>query len=611
MKKKVLLSLLVIFSIIVIPFLIAENHTEEGVNIETSQIDKAYSCLENQIESITCSKLSPTERIFSLMATGSCKTEMLAASNSGLCWPSSECSLKTTAQAILALEKVSESTTTAENWLLDQNDTPADVDWFLQIEAVEESECEIRYSTGGRHDIRIDEDKTLSGGAGSCLSLASGSWWYRVAPSCYGVEFEISCDKSFLTNLLFKEKTSSTIHVSEKTSSTSAEGITKEKVSSLCLEDDDRCDYEGTLWGAVALNSVGYDVTPYMPYLITGADRNRDLLPESLLYLLTGYDEFRNAVSQKQKNNKYWDESGSKFQDTALALFPFQYSSSPEKTNAIDWLLEVQGKDGCWDGGNVLSNSFLLTSIWPEQVIVNGDARDCEDSGFYCMSSVSCEGETLDSYECSTGVFSCCDQARSFDICEIQGGEVCSSTQECIGGTVVKAEDTRQGQSCCVLGRCKDESPQNECQLGGGICRTFSCGGDETPGNQVCPFGDTCCLPEEDKEGISPWIWILLLLIILVILAIVFRNKLRPHWEKLVSKFRKGRGGLPSPTGRRGPPGFPPPSTTIPLRRRGPPRRILPPQQRRPPRKGRPKTRAKPTGEIDKVLKQLRDISGS
>jgi len=607
MEKKVLISLLILFSLLVMPTLLADNHTQEEINVEDSQVEKAYACLANQIESITCSKLSPSERIFSLMATGSCKAEMLAASNSGLCWPRDDCSLKTTAQAVLALEKVSESTTTAENWLLDQNDTPADVDWFLQIEAAEESECEITYSTGGKHDIRVREDKTLSGGAGSCLSLTSGSWWYRVASSCYGVEFEISCDKSFLTNLLFKEKTSSTIHISEKTSSTSAEGVTKERVNSLCLEEEDRCDYEGTLWGAVALNSVGYDVTPYMPYLITGSNRNKDLLPESLLYLLTGYDEFRNTVLQKQKNNKYWDESGSKFQDTALALFPFQYSSSQEKTNSINWLIEVQGKDGCWDGGNVLSNSFLLASIWPKQVIANDNAQDCEDAGFYCMSAVNCEGETLPSYECSTGVFACCDQAKTFDSCQVQGGEVCSSTQECIGGTVLEASDTRQGQSCCIQGRCEEESPQNECQAAGGTCRSFSCGASEDPGNQVCPFGDTCCLPGEEKKGISPWIWTLTLLIILAVLAIIFRDKLRPYWSRISSKFK--RGGSFSPPQRRGPPGFPPPSSTIPMRRRGPPRRMLPPQHRRPTPKARP--RKEPNGELDNVLNQLKKISGA
>jgi len=602
MKRKVLFSLLIVLSILVMPTLLAENHTEEDTSLELSQVDKAYSCLENQIISITCAKLSPAEKIFSLMATGDCKAEMLSSSNSGICWPKEECNLKTTAQAILALEKVSESTTTAEEWLLEQNDTPEDVDWFLQIESADESECEIRYSTGGRHDIRIKEDKTLSSGGGSCLSLAAGGWWYRVSPNCYGVEFEVSCDKSFLTNLLFKEKTSSTIHVSEKTSSTSAEGVTKERVNSLCLEDDGRCDYEGTLWGAIALKSVGYDVTAYMPYLITGASKNKDILPESLLYLLTGYDEFRNTVLQKQKNNKYWDESGSKFQDTALALFPFQYSSSREKTNSIDWLLEVQGKDGCWDGGNVLSNAFLLTSIWPKQVIAEDNERSCEDSGFYCMSEINCGGEILEGYECSTGVFACCDQAREFDICNEQGGEICSSTQECIGGTVVEAEDARSGQSCCVSGRCEEESPQNECQLAGGTCRSFSCGGNEETSNEVCPFGDTCCLQKPEKSGGSGLIWTLVILVILAILGIVFKNKLRPYWEKLKSKFR--RGG-PQPPIRRGPPGFPPASSTIPMRRRGPPRRIMPPQRLRP-----HVPRAKPQGELDKVLKQLKGIIG-
>lgn len=598
MKKGVLFT--VLFLILIFPFALAQE-TEE-VDSQINQVDDAYACLNNQIDSITCAKLSPTQRIFSLMAIGKCKTEMMNDAIEGICWPRSDCSLKITAQAILALEKISDPTTNAENWLLDQNDTPEDVDWFLQIESSQAAECEISYSTGGKYDIRIREDKKLSGTAGNCLSLSSGGWWYRISPSCYNVEYEITCDEAFLTNLLFKEKTSSTIHISEETSSTSAEGITTEKVNSFCLEDDGRCDYEGTLWATVALDSVGYDVTQFMPYLITGANKNQEIIPEAFLYLLTGYDEFRNTVLEKQKNNQFWDESGNKFFDTALALFPFQYSSAQEKSNTMEWLFEVQESNGCWDGGNVLSNSFLLSSIWPQQVVAPDDFVGCEESGFYCMSQVNCEGQTLPSYSCSSGTFVCCDTPRTFDICSEQGGNICSSSQNCVGGTVVEASDIRAGESCCT-GRCEEKSVRNDCQLAGGVCRSFACGDSEEESTNSCDFGsDICCLPKEESIGLGLFAWILIILIIIVILAIIFRERLRPYWNKIKSKFDKGDS---TPQRKIQTPRFPPASSQIPFKAK--PRRMPLPQQRRQPIRKPQKVQR--SGELDKVLKQLKEIS--
>ena len=599
MKRGKVLILLLISILLVSPLIIA---ADANATTQTSVEDKAYACLNKQIDDLTCTELSSTQKIFALMSTGKCLNEVRSDSKAG-CWPSNDCSLKTTAQAVLALERVSESTDEAEAWLLSQNDTPSDVDWFLQIESNEETECTIKYSTGGSYDFRIRADKKLSGTGGSCLSLYTGSWWYRISPSCYTTEFEISCDKGFLTNLLFKEKTSSTIHISEQTSSTSAEGTTHEKVNSFCLKENGKCDYEGTLWAAVALSAIGDKeaVNSYMPFLITQSYKYPKILPEALLYLLTDYDEYRNTLLQKQKNGKYWDESGSKFFDTALALFPFQYSSSQEKSNAISWLTEVQEKTGCWDGGNVLTNSFILVSLWPKQIVAQTDTKDCLDSNFFCMSEASCDGKVLPSYSCTSGTFICCDTAKTFDVCRNQGGDICNSGQECIQGTIVDAGDTESGEVCCANnGRCENVQAQTECQTNSGSCRSF-CGDTETESNYDCGSVSVCCTPKTSSGGISWWIWFLVILIILVILAIVFREKLRLYWEKLKSKFKKSGS---SPMVQRRGPGFPPASSTIPFRGM-PQRRVFSPtppptQIRRPAPKQNP--------ELDEVLRKLKEI---
>ena len=84
--------------------------------------------------------------------------------------------------------------------------------------------------------------------------------------------------------------------------------------------------------------------------------------------------------------------------------------------------------------------------------------------------------------------------------------------------------------------------------------------------------------------------WITL---ILVVVAIVFRDKLRPFYLRIKSKFGKGKS-------KKGPPGFPPSATPL---RKPMPRKIMPPS-RRPIRRPAPRRK----GEIDDVLKKLKDM---
>ena len=94
------------------------------------------------------------------------------------------------------------------------------------------------------------------------------------------------------------------------------------------------------------------------------------------------------------------------------------------------------------------------------------------------------------------------------------------------------------------------------------------------------------------------WIWILLLLIALAVLGIIYRDKLRPYWFMLKSRF--GGKGFGDGSITSGIPRGPPPSTPPSLRRASPfgGRRPMP----------RRFQGARPRGEIDEVLKKLKEI---
>jgi len=517
MKKIVLFSILIIiFLSLNVSFIIAQtNETNDTgeIIIDSSgssqdQIDNAYSCLENKIDDISCSSLSLEERIFSLLSVRKCKNEVLSESeNNNECWPKSDCNVKTTAQAILALEESGSSTDKAELWLLSQNTTPLDVDWFLEIESSEATGCSVTYSENS-YNINIDAEKKINSGAGTCLTLSDNRYWLKVSPSCYNEEFRISCDKGFLTTLLFRKKSSQTIHVSEKTSSASAEGTTTEKIDSLCFKSHNgACDYEGSLWAAIVLNSLGHEISPFMPYLVTMAEEsgNAKYLPEAFLYLLTSYPDFRNDLLLKQKANKYWSESEDKFYDTALALYPFQYEDLSEKSNSKDWLFEVQDTDGCWKG-NIRNTAFVLYSLWPKSYHTDDSGGiDCENAGYYCMSEIRCGGKVLSGYDCS-GVFKCCDSPVSSETCSDFGGEICNSEQICVGGRTEDSYDLNYGETCCISGSCQTPSEGSECESYGGVCRIYSCTEGEISKEYGCETqGDTCCVTQTQEPGKNYW----------------------------------------------------------------------------------------------------------
>jgi hypothetical protein len=583
MKKKVLLfSILVIFLILVLPSIIAG---------ETEDINKSYACLEGKVKD-KCSSLSSEEKIFSLLAIGECKDEVISD-------PKYKTDLKSTAQAVLALDKAHADTTEAETWLFSQNATPSNIIWYLEIESLEATNCTITYSNSS-YPIKIGSDKKINQGAGSCLSLSDGSWWLKISSSCYTQEFEVSCDKGFLTTLLYKKPLSSAIYVSEDTNSASAGGTTKEKVNSFCFKQGSSCDYEGSLWTALVLNYLGHDVSSYLPYLVTMADETENIkyLPDAFLYYITTHTNFRANLLGQQKSGGWWLESGDKFYDTALALFPFQYEEPTEKTNAKTWLLGAQNTDGCWQG-NIRNTAFVLYSIWPKGLPSNGNGNgngvDCEDAGYYCMSSIGCGeagGDELDNYSCF-GVNICCDEPPVLNECVADlSGEICSSSEDCAGGDWEDASDLDYGQRCCVGGTCED-SDDLDCEYYGGTCRT-SCEEDEQETTDECEYtGDVCC-EEKSTPPISSywWLWTLLGLIVLTVVGIIFRDKLRPFWFKIRSKFKKSRPSKP---------GFHlPPKTT----RRVMPRRILP--HARGPARHAPAR--KPSGEIDDVLKKLKEM---
>jgi hypothetical protein len=585
MKKKVffILTILLVLSLFFV------NAADADVK------SKASSCLTAKIDANGCDSFSTEEKIFTLLATGDCKSELLDDSDGNECWPDNDCSVKTTAQAILALKQTGTNTDAAEDWLFEQVVDYSAIDWFLQVDSSNTTTCTVEYSDN-EYTFTLNEDKTLNRNAGSCLTVYN-DYWFRISSSCYDEEFAISCENSFLTSLLYKRTDSSTFYVSGQTNSASGSGTTRETVSSSCFEDDGACSYEGTLWASIVLQYARYNTTAYLPFLISMAEDNQQFIPESFLYSLTG--NYKDELLLKQQENRWWAGSGDRFYDTGIALLPFQKNDIPEKTSAKAWLEEIQDEDGCWQG-NVRNTAFLVYSLWSTSAPISSsptENSDCEDLGFYCSSSSVCSslgGNVLTNYTGCFGTNVCCDKKEDTNTCSEQGGELCSSDEQCIGGDTVDSSDSNSAKFCCVGGEC--ESEQTECELYDGYCKT-SCGSGEELSSYNCNAG-VCCLPKQ-----SNYLWLILLLSTLILLTglgIIFRKKVQETFlkvkTKLKTKFSKKKTATQSPKLSQTPSSKVYPGAVQ--------RTIIPNQQARAPAR-RP---VRNQSEFDDILKKLKDI---
>ena len=656
MKKKVgIFVFLMLFLLINISFITAELTLEE----ENEKVDLAYSCLNDQIDIKDCSRMTLEQTIFSLMAIDRCEAEVYEGASNLTCWPEGNCDLKTTAQAILALSNNGEDTTLAEEWLMQQNATPTDLEWYLEVDSLVPTLCSTSDGTNTLN-YEIDEDKKINiiDGSNQCLEVSASGYWLKIKENCYDETFETTCDQDFLTTLLFKRKNLPTIYVLKTTHSDNAGGTTIEKIESFCFSNSGiACNYEGSLWASLVLNKQGYSLEAYMPYLVGEAPDNSKYSPEAFLYYLTSGTEYRTQIFQNQISGKWWqnDALNNKYYDTALELYPFQeINGIEEKDGAKEWLItEVQEETGCWDSNNIINTAFILHSIWPEYYgqtpggtdcifagyscvesancnssdILNqyncdgglvccddgfghggGDDEDCEENGFFCVSGMmNCGGEFLYEYECP-GLGLCCDTQYEEKTCVEWEGEVCVSGEYCQGGDILSTPDLGYGEECCLQGTCQKvvepNFDENECEENLGVCEPYSCDSSyEETSLYSCELGDICCVksstPKTGESKSKWWIWILFILIIAVVAGILLRDKLKMFWMKLTSK---GKGPGMGPPKR---PSFPTGPPHGMQRRPMPQRRIMPPQHRAPPRR----PAAKKPGELNDVLKKLKDMS--
>jgi len=608
-KKSVILLLAVITLLLVSvsPLVIAQEYP--------SDVEAAYTCFVNMISEDDCESQTTSQAAFNLMAAAydysiqtDCKSE-LESKKQDNCWGTTEsasCDLKSTALAVLALRYIGKDVDDYVDWLKSKTKTKTGLTWYLEIDTYNESKCDIN----GK-EVTIKDDKTIFGASPSGLKKAYGGYWFQIDKNSLDKNFTISCDQSFITTLIYKKPASSVYHISGTTHSADAGGSVTESVNSYCFSTTADCNYEGSLWAALALRHANEPIGSYIPYISAMADEteNKKYFPSAFLYILTGADDYQSEIKGKQKQGKYWEESN-KYYDTALALLALKNFEIDEVTSAKQYLLESREESGCWRS----NTAFILHAGWPKQPGSGtgngggGDLPDCTTFSHYCTLPGDCPLESvLDNFYCTSSLSEvCCEVQPEQETCADKNGQVCDSGYEC-SETEIAAYDT----NFCCRGDCIEDIQENECEDQGYLCQDECDSGQEekTAFTNDCNYPGICCGGKIDTGGgVNLWlIIILIILIILVALAIIFRKKVRIWVFRIKSRFKskKGHGRTHRPSTP--PPG--PPSGLLSTGRR--PRYISPRPQPTHQRRRPPTRRSDPQKDKDfhETMKKLKDMS--
>ncbi len=495
--------------------------------------EDAYNCLLSRVAGEQCEDVDDVEdKIFALLATGHCLDEVMEESINDKYWPASgeQTSIELTAKALIALLDTDEDTDRIADYLLTQNSTPDDIDWFLQIEADGYAECDITYDST-TIEIHLEEDKSvtvLQPGFG-CLNAYSYNpevdpYWLKInGLECSTKIYSIECTEPVYTNFIYRNKNADSedpYFVGFQTQGPDTK--IDEQIDSLCFREGNECNFEGTIWAAMALDAIGgYDMEPFLPYIIANTPlndntaENAEYLPEAAVYRFRSqYAEYWESLKEDQYPDGFFTTQtspNSEYYDTAFALLPLQNQNRPQKQLAMEWLNETQKSSGCWGESTGTSidigdTAFVLFSIWPRSGLGPECSRDSDcPEGYECNDYGSCvpEGtdcETGKDYQCpgdEVCVDNMCVECRYDDDCEDEDKPYCVedadyTCQECgKDSNCIELKGDGWGcdlddWECYQLPDCDVDDP-NSCEPG------FQCiGGFCMGGFPECDIDDDC-----------------------------------------------------------------------------------------------------------------------
>jgi len=451
------------------------------------------------------------------------------------CIPSSSCSTKDTAAAVLAYNELQDETyfDAWDSWFLSSlDDSDSAGNWYLEVVTSSTGTCTISYTLDEElkeTEIEVEEGSFPGCDDSNFLDLDECVQKNLISTNP-GITLDVDCSSlegSVVLSLVYKSD--STYYIIANENSDTADF----QVNNGCFgkSSGSTCNQEASLWAGWALKTITSDVNTLI-YLKESYD-STSAEEAALLYLITSDETYLSDIVGLQKSDGSFDRN---VFTTGLAVLALSDSTEYEEEveNAKSFLRDEQNDDGNWVE-NIEDTSMALYGAFSEEDVTVTEYEIVDDE----------EPEEEEEVVTSTGTCSTDDDCDS--------GEVCLDTvcieSECNYDTTCEYPDWDENSYNCP----------SDCSCGDGVCDDYEsdsgdctddCGGEEevVEEEEEEEIEDTYVYEEPDEGGSGLILIILFILILGGLGGGGYFAYSKGYLDEIIAKF-KGGGKPPASPG--------------------------------------------------------------
>ncbi len=419
------------------------------------------------------------------------------------CIPSSSCSTKDTAAAVIAYNELQDETyfDLWDSWFLSSlDDSDSAGNWYLEVVTSSTGTCTVSYTLdeeAKEFEIEVEEGSFPSCDDSNFLDLDECVQKNLITTNP-GITIDVDCsslDGSVVLSLIYKSD--STYYIIANENSDTADF----QVNNGCFgkASGSSCNQEASLWAGLALNTITSDINTLIYLKETYDSSNAE--EAALLYLTTADDTYLEDIIGLQKSDGSFDRN---VFTTGLAILALSDSTeySEEIENAKSFLRDEQSEDGHW-------------------------VENIEDTAMALYGAFGDDDVTITEYEISD------IEADEEEVETVVSSGTCTTDDDCDSGEVC-IDDACIESECNYDTTCEypewDENANNcpsDCSCGDGVCDDYEsdydtcsddCGGEEEveeEEEEETETVETTYVYEEEDEGGSGFLLLILFILIL------------------------------------------------------------------------------------------------
>lgn len=404
-----LLTILIIF--LILPITVAQEE-DETIPLSIVNIDDSVNWIMQQplASAIDASLATLAATKSDIVNNQDAAQKLLNLKNSRQdCWPSTNCNIKDTALAILALKRTGNTISTT--WLKEQEKPNTEGTWYLQIDTQATGNCNVKYGDKTKV-VQVEEGRIKSELCPSSTQLSLNDCLQSnlIKDKTY-LDIVVACSQLGTGKISLIHKVDEKYFITEEVSSN--------VYTNLKIKNSNFVDYESTLYASWALKAIGEEVNSvvwlkrfYTPSIETSA----------LMYLITEEELYLTDLLTFQDENT--GSFGTVYETSLVILALRKHGSYMSEVDfAKIWLESKMLEDSSWnkdikDTAMAVYGAFgsLDLDLTPSITAppITQQPRECNENGicdyFMGETSLNCVPDC----SCGDGI---CDDSEDETIC--------------------------------------------------------------------------------------------------------------------------------------------------------------------------------------------------